>query len=84
MNKKSITFVPYTTKYIKIMQITTTYDREIKKGYVFENGYQVFEHDFNSGEFDSEIEMTEEKADEYLKLMEQEKANDEHFVTMED
>ncbi|MDC1265650.1 hypothetical protein N8009_02535 [Flavobacteriaceae bacterium] len=66
------------------MQITTNYDREIKKGYVFENGYQVFEHDFNSGEFEAEIEMTEEKADEYLKLMEQAKADDEYFVSTED
>ena len=71
-------------KYIKIMTSSTTYDREIKKAHVYEGGYLIASYDFNSGEFETEIEMTEEKANECLELMEQEKGDDEYFVSMED
>ena len=66
------------------MSTTAEYNREIKKAYVSENGYQIAEYDFNSCEFDSEIKMNEIKANKCLSLMEQAKADDEYFVSMED
>ena len=66
------------------MRTSTTYDREIKKAYVYEDGYQIASYDFNSGQFETEIEMSDAKADECFALMEQEKVDDEYFVSMED
>ena len=66
------------------MTRSTTYNREIKKAYVYEGGYQIASYDFNSTDFDTEIEMTEAKADECFELMEQAKTDDEYFVSMED
>lgn len=66
------------------MQITTNYDREIKKGYVFENGYLVFEHDFNSGKCDHDLEMTEDEKQANFELVDQARIDDEYFVSMED
>lgn len=66
------------------MRTSTTYDREIKKAYVYQDNYQVASYDFNSNKFEAEIEMTKEKADEYFELMEQAKVDDKYFVLMED
>ena len=66
------------------MKTSATYEQEIKKGYVFENNYQIASYDFNSCEFDSEIDMIDKKADECLELMKQAKEDHEYFVSMED
>ena len=71
-------------KYIKIMYTSTIYEREIKKAFVYEGGYLIASYDFNSGQFETEIEMSEAKANECLELMQQEKADDEYFVSTED
>lgn len=66
------------------MTPSTTYEREIKKAYVYEGGYLIASYDFNSAEFDAEIKMSETKADECLELMKQAKIDDEYFVSNED
>ena len=66
------------------MVASTTYDREIKKAYVNENGYQIASYDFNSCEFKGEIDMIESKADECFELMDQARIDDEYFVSTED
>ena len=71
-------------KYIKIMTRSATYEREIKKAYVYEGGYLIASYDFNSTDFDTEIEMSKAKANECFELMEQAKTDDEYFVSMEE
>ena len=66
------------------MARSTNYNAEIKKAYVYDGKFQIAEFDFNSGEFDSELEMSETKANECLELMEQAKEDHEYFVSMED
>ena len=66
------------------MYTSTIYDREIKKAYVYEGKGMVASYDFNSGEFETEIEMSEAKANECLELMQQAKVDDEYFVSTED
>ena len=66
------------------MTRSATYEREIKKAYVYEGGYLIASYDFNSTDFVDEIKMSETKANECLSLMEQAKIDDEYFVLMED
>ena len=66
------------------MYTSTIYEQEIKKAFVYEGGYLIASYDFNSGQFETEIEMTKAKANECLSLMEQAKVDDEYFVSMED
>ncbi len=66
------------------MALSTSYNSEIKKADVQEGGYQIASYDFNSGQLDIELGMSETKANECLALMEQAKEDHEYFVSMED
>ena len=64
------------------MTPTANYDPDLNKASVFEADYKVADYNFNSSEFNSEKDLTESKADEYLELMEAEKLEHEYFVKM--
>ena len=61
------------------MKTSATYDREIKKAYVYEDGYEIASYDYNSCDFKSEIKMSETKANECLELMNSEKSEWDEF-----
>ena len=60
----------------------TYYDPEKNVANVTEDSFLIAYYNFNSCEFNSEIDLTESKADEYLELMEAEKLEHEYFVKM--
>ena len=64
------------------MTPTIIYDPDLNKASVFEADYKVADYNFNSSEFNTEIKISESKADEYLELMEAEKLEHEYFVKM--
>lgn len=67
------------------MSIRTEYDRETNKGELYNDGYIVYEHDFNSGKSDDyDSEMTNDELQECFELVEQAKIDDEWFVSRED
>ena len=61
------------------MRTSTIYEREIKKAFVYEDGYLIASYDFNSGQFETEIEMTKAKANECMELMNSEKGEWDEF-----
>lgn len=66
-------------KYIKIMKTSATYDHEIKKAYVYEDGYEIASYDYNSCYFICEQGMSEEKKEECSNLMDKEKDSWDEF-----
>ena len=61
------------------MKTSATYNQEIKKAYVYEDGFEIASYDYNSAEFDAEIEMSETKANECMELMNSEKDSWDEF-----
>ena len=64
------------------MTPTIIYDPDLNISTIYEDDYKVADYNFNSSEFNTEIKMSESKADEYLELMEAEKLEHEYFVKM--
>ena len=66
------------------MAIIVEYDRETNKGHLYNDGFLVYEHDFNSGKSDYNSEMTKDELQDCFELVDNEKDDDEYFVLMED